>query len=82
MPVTIQRLADNDLKVPFRSLVSIPDIPTIEADYQLLAVPAGCSSSEEFRRLLKPPAHLHRSVAHGAGGCLCGQREKLAEGSQ
>jgi hypothetical protein len=79
MPVTIQRLAGNDLKVPFRSLVSIPDIPTIEADYQLLAGPAGRSSSEEFRRLLKPPAHLHRSVAHGAGGCLCGQREKLAE---
>src|ERR1035441_9978312 len=28
MPVTIQRLAGNDFKVPFRSLVSIPDIPT------------------------------------------------------
>jgi hypothetical protein len=79
MPVTIQRLAGNDLKVPFRPLVSISDVPTIEADYHLLAGAARRSRSEEFRRLLKPPAHLHRSVTHGAGGCLCGQREKFAK---
>ncbi len=32
MPVAIQRLADNDLKVSFRPLLSISDVPTIEAD--------------------------------------------------
>ena len=77
--VPIQRLAGNDLKVPFRSLVPIPDVPTIEADYQLLAGAARRGSSQEFCRLLKPPAYLHRSVTDGAGGCLGGQREKLAE---
>jgi hypothetical protein len=34
MPIAIQRLAGNDLKVSFRSLMSIPYVPTIEADYQ------------------------------------------------
>jgi len=79
MPVAIQRLAGNDLKVSFRSLVSISDVPTIEADYQFFAGPVRSSSSEDFRRLLKPPAHLHRPVAHGAGSRLRRQREKLAE---
>ena len=36
MPIAIQRLAGNDLKVSFRSLMSIPHVPTIEADYQSL----------------------------------------------
>ena len=74
MPVAIQRLAGDDLKVSFRSLVSISDLPTIEADYQFFAGPVRRSSSEDFRRLQKPPAHLHRPVAHGADSCLCRQR--------
>ena len=51
MPVTIQRLAGNDLKVPFRSLVSIPHVPTIEADYQSLQGSfdvAAASTSADF----------------------------------
>jgi hypothetical protein len=55
MPVTIQRLAGNDLKVPLRSLVPVPDLATIEADYQLLAgapkVAVARSSADFLRRL-------------------------------
>src|SRR5665213_437823 len=67
LPIAIQRLAGNDLEVSFRSLVSISYVSTIESDYQFFAGLARRSSSEGFRRLLKPPAHLHRPVADGAG---------------
>ncbi|MHB1781691.1 MAG: hypothetical protein ACYCPO_16970 [Acidobacteriaceae bacterium] len=79
MPITIQRLAGNDLEVSFRSSVSIFYISTIEADDQFFAGLVRRRSSEGFRRLLKPPAHLHRPVAHGAGSCLRRQRQKFAE---
>ena len=79
MPITIQRLAGNDLKVSFRSSVSIFYISTIEADDQFFAGLVRRRSSEGFRRLLKPPAHLHRPVADGAGSCLRRQRQKFAE---
>ncbi|MHB1795972.1 MAG: hypothetical protein ACYCPO_13495 [Acidobacteriaceae bacterium] len=70
MPIAIQRLAGNDLEVSFRSSVSISYVSTIEADYQFFAGLVRRSSSEGFRRSLKPPAHLHRPVADGAGSCL------------
>ncbi|MHB2008515.1 MAG: hypothetical protein ACYCOX_10770 [Acidobacteriaceae bacterium] len=70
MPIAIQRLAGNDLEVSFRSSVSISYVSTIEADYQFFAGLVRRSSSEGFRRSLKPSTHLHRPVAHGAGSCL------------
>src|ERR1017187_10854948 len=79
MAIAIQRFACDDLEVSLRSLVSISDVSTIEADYQFFAALVRCSSSEGFRRFLKPPAHLHRPIADGAGSCLCRQRQKLAE---
>jgi len=74
LPIAIQRLAGNDLEVSFRSSVSIPYVSAIEADYQFFAGLVRHSSSEDFRQLLKPPAHLHRPAAHGAGSRLRRQR--------
>jgi hypothetical protein len=53
-PSPSKRLDGNGLKVSFRSLVSLPDLPAIEDEYQLLAGLVRRGGSEEFRRLLKP----------------------------
>jgi len=70
LPIAIQRFAGNDLEVLFRPSVSISDVSTIEADHQFFAGLVRRSSSEDFRRSLKPSTHLHRPVADGAGSCL------------
>jgi hypothetical protein len=69
LPIAIQRFAGNDLEVSFRPSVSISDVSTIEADHQFFAGLVRRSSSEGFRRSLKPSAHLHRPVADGTGSC-------------
>src|SRR5664279_65829 len=79
MAIAIQRLAGNDLKVSLRSLVSISNVSTIEADYQFFAEIFRGRRSEGVRRFPKPFTHLHRPVANGAGSCLCRQRQKLAK---
>jgi hypothetical protein len=70
MPFAIQRFASNNLAVSFRPRVPISHISTVEADNQFLACLCRRSNREDFRRLLKTPAHLHRPVAHAARCCL------------
>jgi hypothetical protein len=67
--IAIQRLAGNGLKVSFRSLVSISDESSIEADYQFFAGLVRHRRSERFRRFLKASAHLHCPIADGTGIC-------------
>ena len=49
MAIAIQCLAGNDLEVSFRSLVSISDLSSIEADYQFFAGLVRRGRSEGFR---------------------------------
>src|ERR1700678_4381520 len=52
MPFAIERLARHDFEVSFRPLVSISDVPAIQADYQLFRGLVRRRGSEHFRRLL------------------------------
>jgi hypothetical protein len=69
LPIAIQRFAGNDLKVSFRSSVSIFEVSTVEADHQFFAGLVRSSSSEDFRRFLKSSAHPHRPITDGTGSC-------------
>jgi hypothetical protein len=66
VPFAIEHFACHDLEVSFRPLVSISDVPAIQADYQFFSGLVRRRGSEHFRRFLQPSAHLHRPVTHRA----------------
>ena len=62
-----------------KSLVPTPDVSTLQADNSLFTRIASRAINQNFRRLLKPLAHLHRPVPHSVDCCLRRYWQKLPE---